>query len=698
MVMEQPIDSLRCSPRVRTSRLHFEEFNPEKIEESLVREVGLPREKAAEVAHVVAERIGRLRPSFLSAPLIREIVNVVLIEMGLEEARRRYTRVGMPVYDVTNLITHGDKENANLQHQPETIHKLAADRTFIEYALLTMPPHLADAHMSGVIHIHDLEYFAIGRPFCSGHDVRFFLRRGLVVDGEGVHTSVAGPSKHPEVAVLHAAKFLAAMQTHYAGGQGYDLFNVFLAPYMRGLPYKRVKQMAQMFIYEMSQMYVARGGQTVFSSIAVEPGVPKVVEDLPAVLPGGVVKEGVTYGDFEEEANAFFNAIIDVYLEGDYIGKPFNFPKLEVKLRRSFLREYEEEYMKVAELAAKFGTPYYLNLCPDYMPEEMHSQCCRLLFTPTGDSEDEEDFREGRMRLGSLQVVTVNLPRIAYEAHGDDALLFELLEERMNLAREVLLLKREIVRDALEGGWLPLLSMDCDGQPYLPIDRMWLNIGFIGLNEMLKAHIDEELHESKDAWRFGLRVIQHMADVANRYSEETGLRFSILQTPAESTCYRLALIDLREFGERAVVQGDRESGAVYYTNSNHVRVSAGIPLLQRILIESSFHPLTMGGAILHVWLGEGNPEPQALHQLTKNIALNTNAAYWAYTKDMTICRRCHHVEAGLQEICHNCGATGEDVEWWSRVTGYYSRVSRWNAGKRRELMDRRRYGVTPLGR
>ncbi|HDI42325.1 MAG TPA: anaerobic ribonucleoside-triphosphate reductase, partial [Candidatus Bathyarchaeota archaeon] len=474
MEVEKPVeaaDSMKCTPRVRTSRLRFEDFDPSRIEESLIREVGMSRELAAEVARVAAERIARLRPSFLSAPLIREVVNVVLLEMGLEDARRRYTRVGMPVYDVARLITWGDKENANLQHQPETIHKLAADQTFIEYALLTMPGHLADAHMSGLIHIHDLEYFAIGRPFCSGHDVRFFLRRGLVVDGEGVHTSVAGPAKHPEVAVLHAAKFLAAMQTHYAGGQGYDLFNVFLAPYMRGLSYKRIKQMAQMFIYEMSQMYVARGGQTVFSSIAVEPGVPKVVEDLPAVLPGGVVREDIVYGDFEEEANTLFRAIVDVYLEGDYIGKPFNFPKLEVKLRRGFLKEYEEEYLKVAELTAKFGTPYFLNLCPDYMPEEMHSQCCRLLFTPTGDSKDEEDFREGRMRLGSIQVVTVNLPRIAYEANGDDDLLFELLEERMYLAREVLLLKRSIVREALEGGWLPLLAMDCDGEPYLPVDR-----------------------------------------------------------------------------------------------------------------------------------------------------------------------------------------------------------------------------------
>jgi len=689
-VKEVKTESQRFFPQVRTSKLQFEDFNIEKIVDSLVRETRIPRNLAIEIAMHVAEKIIKLKLEFLSAPLIRELVNVTLLEFGLEEARRKYTRVGMPVYDVGRLISVGDRENANLQHQPETTHKLAADQLFIEYALLSMPSHLADAHMSGLIHIHDLEYFMIGRPFCAGHDLRFFLRRGLIVDGEGVHTSVAKPAKHPEVAILHAAKFLAAMQTHFAGGQGYDLFNVFLAPYVKGLSYNEMKQMAQMFVYEMSQMYVARGGQTVFSSIAVEPSVPKIVEDLPAVLPGGVMKEGITYGDFIDEAEMFFNAIVDVYLEGDGWGKPFNFPKLEVKLRRSFLKEYEESYMHVAALAAKFGTPYFLNMCPDYMPEECHSQCCRLIFSATESTEDEEDFINGRMRLGCLHYTTVNLPRIAYEAKGDDELLFELLEERMELAKESLLLRREIVKEALESGRLPLLAMDCDGGPYLPIDRLWLNIGFVGLNEMLKAHIDEELHESPYAWRFGLKVIAYMRDVTQKFMEETGLRWAVLQTPAESAAHRLALLDLKEFGEKAVVQGDRKTGAVYYTNSSHIRPGANVPVFQRIHVESSFHPLTMGGAIMHVFLGS-RPDPEALWSLTEKIAAETLASYFAYTLDYSLCTKCRHFMIGLKNACENCGS--QNVEWYSRITGYYSRVSRWNVGKRQELMDRYRYSM-----
>ncbi|MFB0503132.1 MAG: anaerobic ribonucleoside-triphosphate reductase [Candidatus Bathyarchaeia archaeon] len=691
MYTDLTVDSLKYFPKVRTSRIEFEDFDVDRITSSLVRETALSEEVAEKIALTAESRIKQMGLKFLSGPLIREIVCVILLENNLEEARARYTRLGLPLYDVGELITKGTKENANLQHNPETIHKLAADNIFDQYSLLSsLPLHLADAHMSGMIHIHDLDYFPT-RPFCQSHDLRFFLKNGLTVDGQGVHTAVAGPAKHPEVAILHAAKALAAAQTNWAGGQGYDFFNVWLAPYVAGLPYKRIKQLAQMYIYEMSMMYVARGGQTVFSSIALECGVPKVVENIPAVLPEGKVSEKVTYGDFSDEANALFNAIIDVYLEGDYIGKPFNFPKAEVKLRNEYIDKFEDEYLKVAELAAKFGTPYFLNLCPDYMPDVVNSQCCRLIFTP--DDDEFRDFQRGALRMGSLQVVTINLPRLAYQAKGEDSLLFELLDERMSMAREVLLIKREIVKRRLREGVLPFAAMDCDGEPYLNVDKQSLNIGFVGLNELLKSHVGMELHEGGYAWRFGLKLLRHMIDRANEYSDETGLRFGCIQTPAESCAYRLALIDLKTFGGDALVEGDLLSGGVYYTNSSHVRPSADIPILDRINIEASFHPLTRGGAILHVWLGEANPSPEALYKLTRHIATNTLTAYFAYTKDFTICRRCSLVSPGLLSTCVNCGGSGEDIEQWSRVTGYYQRVGGWNAGKRQELLDRQRYRV-----
>jgi anaerobic ribonucleoside-triphosphate reductase len=669
----------------------FEDFSPQRIRDSLVKETRLPDEIAEKIALDIASRINTLDLEFLSGPLIREFVCVALLENNFEHARARYTRLGLPLFDVDRLVHAGDKENANLQHNPETIHKLAADTIFDQYALLNcLPPHLADAHIGGAIHIHDLEYFAT-RPFCQEHDLRFFIRKGLVVDGRGEHTAVAGPAKHPEVAILHAAKALAAAQTNWAGGQGYDFFNVWLAPFVRGLSYERMKQLAQMFIYEMSQMYVARGGQTVFSSIALECAVPKIIWDVPVVLPGGKVSKSETYLDYFDEANAFFNAILDIYMGGDYLGKPFNFPKCEIKLRREYLEKFEKEYIKVAALASKFGTPYFLNLCPDYMPDIVNSQCCRLIFAP--DSEELKDFHKGAMRMGSLQVVTINLPRLAYEASGSDDTLFELLDERMDLARDVLLVKRDVINARMKGGALPFCAMDCFGEPYLNLERQVLNVGFVGLNELLKAHLDLELHEGLSAWRFGLRVVQHMVDRVGDYAKETGYRFGCIQTPAESCAHRLALVDSSIFGNKAVVQGDTNNGGIYYTNSSHILPSAAIPLLDRIRIESSFHPLTKGGAILHIFLGENNPSAESVWKLIERVATNSLAAYFAFTRDLTICRRCSSVEANLQLTCKNCGAEGDHLEHWSRITGYYQQLRGWNAGKVQEFKDRHRYTV-----
>jgi ribonucleoside-triphosphate reductase len=673
---------------VRTSRIMIENFDRSKIVKSLIKETGIDRKIAEEIALEVEETIKRLKLKFISAPLIREIVNVKLLERGLEKERANYTRLGLPVYDVTQIIEKGVRENANLQHNPETIHKLVADWVMKEYALLkVLPLHLADAHMRGEIHIHDLEYFAT-RPYCFQHDLRWFLKNGLKVDGTGENTAVAGPAKHPEVAILHAAKALAAAQTNFAGGQGLDFFNVWLAPYMEGLSYEKIKQLAQMFIYEMSQMYVARGGQTVFSDIDIEYGVPKICQDLPAVLPGGVVKESITYGDFEEEAMMFAKALTEVYLEGDYLGKPFFFPKPNYKLRKEcFKKEGFDEFMiLVHKVVAKYGSPYFLNLLAGYLPDNVFAQCCRLVLAP--DSQDWEDFYKGCMRTGSLQVVTINLPRIAYEANGDDEKLFEILEKRMELAREVIELKREIIIKRMKQGALPFLTQDVNGEPYYRVDKVVRSIGFVGLNEMLKAHIGQELHESKDAWRFGLEVIKRMMDITLEWSKETGQRWVITQTPAESCAHRLALLDLKEFNGKAVVQGNVETGAVYYTNSSHVRVSADVPLFERLKIEGSFHPLCNGGMMAHVWIGESSPNPELLWELTKKIATKTLIGYWAYTKDMTFCRSCGKLSGGINRSCPFCNSS--DVEWYSRVTGYYQRVSGWNDGKRQELLDRRR--------
>ncbi|HDH41562.1 MAG TPA: anaerobic ribonucleoside-triphosphate reductase [Candidatus Altiarchaeales archaeon] len=674
----------RTKLRVRTSKTTLDRFDRRRIVDSLIKETEIDSRLAETIARDVEKELGRMRLDYVTAPLIREIVNVKLLEYGLEGHRARYTRLGMPVYDVKNLIEKPPKENANLQYNPETIHKLMADQISKEYALINiLPVDLADAHMNGEIHIHDLDYFT--RPFCENHDIRFFLLNGFRADGVGNHTAVAGPAKRPEVAFLHATKVLAASQTNCAGGQGFSYFNTFLAPYVEGLSYDKIKQLAQMFIYEMSQMYVARGGQTVFSSIDFDLSIPEVFRDIPAVLPGGKIRERVTYGDFEDEAKKLLLATIDVYMEGDYQGKAFIFPKFEVQIEPNELNGNEEILMKISRLAAKYGTPYYIIKQP-HMPKLSAYQCCAYLMHLDYDLK-EGDIELGGLRNGGMQVISINLPRIAYESK-DEIEFFELLEERMNKVKEILLLKRDLIEKELKNGLLPFLSQEVNGRRYLEPKRQKYNIGMIGANEMALAFTGEEIHEP-EGWKFALKVFRKMREITDRFKEETGLNFCLARTPAESSAGRLARIDISRYPQ-AVYNGENESA--YYTNSFHVRPNADIPLWKRLSIEGPFHPITTGGAMSHVWLGEANPDPDGILELTKRIISKTKIQYFAFTKDISICNSCNGVFGGLLDKCPNCG--NKNMEWWSRITGYYQNISGWNEGKKQELRDRRRYGVS----
>jgi len=716
---------------VRKSKGTVESFDRQKIVESLVDEAKVDRSIAMEIAVEVEIEIRHMDLEFVSAPLIREIVNAKLLEYGLEDARKVYTRVGLPVADVERMIAgvHWySKENANLQRNPETIHKLLADSVIREHTLLKiLPVKLSDMHMKGAIHIHELEYFPT-RPFCQSHDARFFFKHGFVADGTGTHTAVAGPAKKAEVALLHALKVLQASQVNCGGGQGLHNFTVFMAPYLQGLNYNILKQIAQTMFFELGEMYVARGGQTVFSSVSLEPGVPKAYQDIPAIGPGG--KEIGVYSDYTDETTRFFDAIVEVALDGDYMGKPFNWPKLEVRLTREWFHPYNKEFLLSSQLAAKFGSPYYFNAGAPYMPGEMIcTQCCRY-YMQHADWNDKNDLLNGTLRGGVIQNITVNLPQCAYDANGDDNRLYEEIDRRMAASRDVLLIKINEMKKRLAEGFLPFLSQPVDdnlykikwydyeytdgdlgqlrvkssyethlsGTPYLVPDRQGATIGVLGLNEMLKAHIGSELHESQDAWKFGLKVIDRMRQTVEEYTKETGTYFGLVQSPAESCAHRLALIDLRTYKPKVVVQGNsgnEEQGvpAVYYTNSTHVRVSAPISLGDRIKIEASFHPLFNGGTILHVFLGEAYPDPEAVWKLTEHIATRTLTGYFTYTRDLTICKRCKMVYSGLHSRCPNCNAGDVDLEHWSRITGYYQEVSGWNAGKKAELMDRHRHDV-----
>ncbi|RLA98393.1 MAG: anaerobic ribonucleoside-triphosphate reductase, partial [Deltaproteobacteria bacterium] len=282
---------------VRTSEESLEGWDRQKIIDALIRETYVDYDTAEAISQEVEDLIRRSQISMVTAPLIRELVNAKLIERGLEKARKQHTRLGMPLYDVEQLILHPNKENANVPHGPEATNLTLAETIKKEYALLSVfSQEVADAHMRGDIHLHDLGF--IDRPYCSGQSLEYIKKFGLNLPHA---LSIAKPAKHPEVLLAHMVKFAAALQSHFAGAIGWDAVNIFFAPYLEGMSDRELRQLAQMLIFEFSQQAVARGGQAIFTDLNLYWEVPKHFRDVPAIGPGGKFT-GKTYKEYLGEA------------------------------------------------------------------------------------------------------------------------------------------------------------------------------------------------------------------------------------------------------------------------------------------------------------------------------------------------------------------------------------------------------------
>jgi ribonucleoside-triphosphate reductase len=696
-------------PYVRTSDGHIIEWDRERIAKQILKETrlvedfygydGADEETAQEIARLVEQRILTLGLKSLSGPLIREIMNITLLEKGMVQYRNVCTRVGTPVYDAHQIdVGRGFEahDNANLQENAETSHKKKADKISKEQYLLQLPPNLADHHLAGDMHIHDLEYFGT-RPFCQDWDLRYFFYYGLMPDGNGTKASVAGPAKRAEVAILHAVKALGSAQTNFAGGQGYYNFLTFIAPYMEGMAYDEIKQNMQMFVYEMTQMMVARGGQLVFSSVQLSPGVPTLWLDKPCVFKGkiwdGKSAPRRTYGEFEREVRLLFKALMEVMLEGDYWGKPFNFPKPEISVEPDFMTEreefnrknpdlptYNELYLMTFELASKFGTPYYDNQLPGYRGAGKGIscyQCCAYQFSAVADKDSDFNrklfFEEGKhFSMGSWQVVSVNCPRAAYKAEGDDNRLFAELRSLMDVAVEIFKIKRRWMDNIRANNRMPFamqrpkdpntgergaIAVDLEGLVY--------TIGIVGVNEMVQHHLGKQLHESKEAFKLAVRAMTEMDLYSKVLSKKNNMTIALARTPAETTGQRFAVADLldKRFHNYAanVIKGDLEFGLeqlgksrdlpIYYTNGTHVAPGADVPLTKRMNVEHVFFPIVDGGNIFHIWLGEARPDPRGLMDMAMKLCQNTQIGYFAFTRDLTVSlRQFHEFKSGKKTI------------------------------------------------
>lgn len=672
---------------VRTSGDEIEEWNKERISDSLLKETGADLRTALEIASDVEEFIIKNKLKFVSAPLLRELVNVRLLERGLEDIRKAYTRLGVPLYDVGKIIiSEKNRDNANVPHGPEATNLTIAEHVKKEYALLTVfSSDVADAHARGDLHLHDLGM--VDRPYCSGQSLEYVKKFGLDLTSS---LAQAKPATNPQVLLAHLVKFSAALQCHFSGAIGWDAINLFFAPYLIGLSDKEIKQLAQMLIFEFSQQSVARGGQAIFSDINLYWEVPKHFEDVKAIGPGGKFT-GKTYKEYEKESQKFVWQLFEVYKEGDAMGRPFFFPKPLLHITEKFFRtEGHEKFLEfVSDVAADKGNTYFVF---DRGSTAKISQCCRLAFKLSKDDLDDALY-PWKMRYSAIQNITINLPRIVYKAKGDEGKLFTELNRVVELAAKAHRQKRLFIEYLLNMGMsgpLDFLSINRDGNSYYRLNKASHLIGMVGLNEMVKAHIGQELHESKEAFKFGVKVIAHMNLLTKKMSEQYNLKFVLEQTPAETTAYRFAKLDLRNFPEESakVLQGNIDTGEIYYTNSTLLNVGADIDPIERIQKEGIMHPLIEAGSISHIWLGEAKPSAQSIANLIKKIFHNTTNDQVAFSPEFTACNSCGRIERGQKQKCSFCGSSNLDLI--TRVTGYFSRTSMWNKGKIGELKDRNR--------
>jgi anaerobic ribonucleoside-triphosphate reductase len=575
-------------PKVRTTDGHLMDWDRNTIVKQLLKETKLSEqfygkkaiteEEAKEIAKETEKRIKDMGVKFLSGPLVRELVNIILLERGHTEWRNISTRVGTPVYDAYRIdmgTGFEANDNANLQENAETSHKKKADKMSKEQYLLMLPPKLADAHLNGDIHIHDLEYLGT-RAFCQDWDLRYFFYYGLMPDGSGTKASVAGPAKKAEVAILHAVKALGSAQTNFAGGQGFYNFLTFIAPYFEGMGYEEIEQLMQMFVYEMTQMMVARGGQLVFSSVQLSPGVPRLWRDKPVVYKGAIFDgrqaPSRTYGEFEREVRLSFEALMNVMLKGDYWGKPFNFPKPEISIEPDFMIEdeefnrshpellsYDELYNKAFELAAKYGAPYFDNQLPGYRGAGKGIscyQCCAYNFSSSQEKDSEFEnklfFRNGKhFSMGAWQVVSLNCPRAAYKAQRNDEALFSELKKMMDMCIELFRVKLKWMDIVVKNNRMPFASQRPKdpftmqrGEIAVDMKGLVYIIGVVGINEMVQYHTGKQMHESDEARRLAIRAMFEMKFYARELSEKHGMEIALARTPAETTAQRFAVSDL----------------------------------------------------------------------------------------------------------------------------------------------------------
>jgi len=654
-----------------------------RIALALQKEAGISEDVAIEVASSVEKKIFNSGMTRISTALIRELVDNELFERRLDKKISKQAVIGMPAYNLEQLLFSKSCENSNIaSNNPEAVNLSIAETILKQYILQNVfSEDVANAHLRGMIHIHDLGY---PRAYCGSHSLEYLKKYGLELGN--LFTS-SGPAKYARTLTGHLNTFLASLQAYYAGALGIGYVNIMYAPYLEDLSDREMKQEAQYLIFSASQNAFSRGSQSLFIDFNVHTGVPGYLRDIPAIGPSGKYT-GRTYGDYEDTVIRFAKAMLDVWREGDRDGRVFAFPKCDFHIsNETFSNPKQLELLKYACLvASENGTTYFVF---DRGNEAVLSQCCRL--RQRIDDMYMIEHPES-MRFCGFQNITINLPQAAYRAgkNNIDGLLKEI-EKGMDLAVKAHMQKKEFIAQLMSEPGKPMWEVGKpakDGRPYIDLEKATYIIGLIGLNECLQFVTGKELHESEEIFKLGLKIISFMNYKTKEYGAKHNLKFSLEESPAESACRRLPKVDMRQFPEAAdVIKGDIDNDQYYYTNSIHFGAGAPVDLISRIQKQSKFHTMIESGAITHVFVGEQKPSPESILNIVEKTFTQTQTAQITISPEFTICNDCRKTGRGIKEKCEFCDSL--DIYGVTRIVGYFSRVNNWNPSKLAELQDRR---------
>ena len=536
---------------------------------------------------------------------------------------------------------------------------------------------IANAHRNADIHLHDLSMLT---GYCAGWSLRQLIQEGL----GGVPGKItSSPASHLATLCNQMVNFLGIMQNEWAGAQAFSSFDTYLAPFVKAdnLSYREVKKCIESFIFGVNTPS-RWGTQAPFSNITLDWTVPADLAEQYAIVGGKEMP--FKYKDCKAEMDMVNRAFIETMIEGDANGRGFQYPIPTYSITRNFDWSETENNKLLFEMTAKYGTPYFSNyINSDMEPSDVRSMCCRLRLDLRELRKKSGGFFGSGESTGSIGVVTINMPRIAYLAKDKED-FYRRLDRMMDIAARSLKVKRTVITKLMDEGLYPYTKR------YLgSFDNHFSTIGLVGMNEAgLNANWLRADMTHPETQEFTKEVLSHMRERLSDYQEQYGDLYNLEATPAESTAYRLAKHDVARYPD-IITASSKDGGTPYYTNSSHLPVGYTADIFEALDVQDEIQTLYTSGTVFHAFLGEKMPDWKAAATLVRKIAENYKLPYYTISPTYSVCKN-HGYIAGEQFTCPECG---ESAEVYSRITGYYRPVQHWNDGKAKEFKDRKLYDI-----